>query len=175
MQNLPGLLLIAGTGRNSGKTTLACRIIERYSEAGIIAVKISPHLHVNRAGVSPIIETAGYTVYRETSLEGIKDSSRMLVSGATGSYYIQTSNEYAEAAFLELFVRVGGGVPLVCESPSLRRWIEPGVFLVADSGNNEKRKNLGIIYDMADMIILQDNLESAVNRLGLKEGCWLIS
>jgi len=37
------LLLIAGTGNKSGKTTLACKVIEQHREHGIIGIKITPH------------------------------------------------------------------------------------------------------------------------------------
>jgi len=42
---IPNLLLIAGTGNKSGKTTLACRVIEQFRQSGISAVKITPHFH----------------------------------------------------------------------------------------------------------------------------------
>jgi len=42
----PNILLVSGNGRNSGKTTLACKIIERFSkDHEITGLKISPHFH----------------------------------------------------------------------------------------------------------------------------------
>jgi hypothetical protein len=35
---VPNLLLIAGTGNKSGKTTFDCRVIEQFRECGIAAV-----------------------------------------------------------------------------------------------------------------------------------------
>ena len=43
---MPELLLIAGTGRNSGKTTLVCHIIKKKCTCfPIVAIKITPHFH----------------------------------------------------------------------------------------------------------------------------------
>ena len=42
----PNILTIAGTGRNVGKTTLACSIIKKMAlNARITAIKITPHFH----------------------------------------------------------------------------------------------------------------------------------
>jgi len=42
----PNILLITGNGKNVGKTTLSCRIIENQNnEYDFIAVKISTHFH----------------------------------------------------------------------------------------------------------------------------------
>ena len=50
---IPHLLLIAGNGRNVGKTTLACKIIAQFArETEVIGLKITPHFHpVNEADV----------------------------------------------------------------------------------------------------------------------------
>ena len=44
--SFPNLLLVAGNGRNVGKTWLVCRIIEKISQnQKVTAVKISSHYH----------------------------------------------------------------------------------------------------------------------------------
>jgi molybdopterin-guanine dinucleotide biosynthesis protein len=51
-QNLPSLLLIAGSKRNIGKTTLASSIIDLHSKVrDLTAIKISSHFHVNTQGL----------------------------------------------------------------------------------------------------------------------------
>ena len=49
---IPNLLLIAGTGNKSGKTTIACRLIEQFAELKIIGIKITPAL---RNYVDPVL------------------------------------------------------------------------------------------------------------------------
>ena len=76
---VPNLLLIAGTGIKSGKTTIACRIIEQFSNLNITAIKISPHFHVTTLGLNIIYEEEGYAIYKETNSDATKDTSRMYI------------------------------------------------------------------------------------------------
>ncbi len=86
---LPQLLLIAGNGRDSGKTTLACLIIQKFSpEHQIIALKISPHKHRIAAGGKVICDTENLYIAEETNAGTGKDSSRMLQAGASRSFFI---------------------------------------------------------------------------------------
>ena len=56
MVTIPNLLLIAGTGTKSGKTSMACRIIEQFPELKITAIKITPHFHETTPGLASIAE-----------------------------------------------------------------------------------------------------------------------
>ena len=86
---LPQLLLIAGNGRDSGKTTLACLIIQKFStDHQIIALKISPHKHRIAAGGKVICDTENLYIAEETNPGTGKDSSRMLQAGAGRSFFI---------------------------------------------------------------------------------------
>ncbi len=49
---VPNLLIIAGTGNKSGKTSMACRIIEQLKHLEIVSVKITPHFHETTPGLS---------------------------------------------------------------------------------------------------------------------------
>ncbi|MBK7710219.1 MAG: hypothetical protein IPJ37_04135 [Bacteroidales bacterium] len=82
MITIPNLLLIAGTGTKSGKTTMACKIIRQFSELKITAIKITPHFHETTPGLLPVFEKSGYAVYKESERTGFKDTSRMLEAGA---------------------------------------------------------------------------------------------
>jgi hypothetical protein len=84
---IPNLLLIAGTGTKSGKTTVACKIIEQFKTLNISAIKISPHFHETTPGLIPIAEDKGYAIYKETDKTSSKDTSRMLGSGASKVYF----------------------------------------------------------------------------------------
>ena len=64
---IPNMLLIAGTGTKSGKTTFACRVIEQLKDTGIIAIKITPHFHETTPGLHLIREEEGWSVYRENN------------------------------------------------------------------------------------------------------------
>ena len=52
MVTIKNLLLFAGTGTKSGKTTMACRIIAKFPELKITAIKITPHFHETTTGLT---------------------------------------------------------------------------------------------------------------------------
>jgi hypothetical protein len=141
------LLLVAGSGRNSGKTTIICKIIEQFRHIGIISVKISPHFHKPGDGLIRISAESGFEIYEETNSYTSKDSSLMLRNGSERVYYIQTTEESIYEAFSEIYRNIDPGKPVICESPSLINYIEPGVFIIMISpvsvGSNLKNiKNL---------------------------------
>ena len=125
---MPNMLIIAGEGRNVGKTWLACRIIRQLSATEkVTAVKISSHFH----GTDPrdiLFEKKGrYIIHEEKNISG-KDSSLMLQAGAARSFFIMAPGEYLREAFLRLrpFLEKG---PVVCESGGLAEIVRPGIFL----------------------------------------------
>jgi hypothetical protein len=134
------LLLVSGTGRNSGKTTFVCKIIEQFCHLGIISIKISSHFHDASEGLILLTAKTGYMVFEETNRKTRKDSSRMLRSGAEKVYYIQADNDKVFDSFTDVFKIIDRGRPVICESPSLINYIEPGLFvmMINNSGNNPK-------------------------------------
>jgi uridine kinase len=97
--NIPNLLLIAGTGTESGKTSMACRIIEQFYELNITAIKISPHFHEATPGLKTLYEEKGYSIYEETNRDTIKDTSRMLRSGAAKVYFAKVLDDRLRFVF----------------------------------------------------------------------------
>ncbi len=84
---IPNLLIIAGTGNKSGKTSMACRIIGQFRHHEIVSVKITPHFHKTTPGLVLISEKSGYSVYEETNNDISKDTSRMLNAGASRVFF----------------------------------------------------------------------------------------
>ncbi len=138
---LPQILLIAGTGRNTGKTLLASAIIEKYSaDFEITGLKISPHFHSGTDSLQIIYKDQNFNIYKETSLASTKDSSRMLQAGAHKVFYIECYDEFMKEAF-EKFTQVADiSRPIVCESPALRKYVKPGIFIIVDSKSNTNKK-----------------------------------
>jgi hypothetical protein len=141
-RKLPNLIIVAGDGRNSGKTTMCSRIIRESGTTGLKAIKISPHSHSQGEGMHLISENEGYMIYEETSRITGKDSSEMLRAGAEKVYYIQAGDSFAAGAFEEVLRIIPEGDPIVCESPSLIKHFEPGVFIIMISGEHEGRKDI---------------------------------
>ncbi len=46
------LLIIGGTGRDAGKSSLAALLISRYAGRGITGIKITPHPHPEVTGLT---------------------------------------------------------------------------------------------------------------------------
>jgi hypothetical protein len=137
---LPRLLIIAGTGRESGKTTLACRIIKNFCNSRpIIAVKISPHRHYFEPGGKIITQRDNLYIAEETDTGTGKDSSRMLAAGARRSFFVMAPEDLLLEAIHQIIDITGNAVFMICESGGLRRWVEPGLFLVV-SGTGQKDK-----------------------------------
>lgn len=132
----PNILLIGGSRRNVGKTTLACQII--HSQKNIIAVKITPHFHSPTEGLQKLSETNDWIIFEETNPKSGKDSALFLKSGATKSFLVQTRKDKMESAFnnLEQFLPKNNSV--IIESGGLNETIQPGLFVFIKKEDDEE-------------------------------------
>jgi hypothetical protein len=137
---IPRLLLIAGNGRNSGKTFFACSVISNLcKEVKIIAVKISPHSYA--ANAKDTIIPGVFSVTEEKSVLSGKDSSRMLGSGAIQSFFITSDDSHLDSA-VELLKKLAvSGSYIVCESGGLSSLIKPGLFVIVNRNDNRVIKD----------------------------------
>jgi len=141
MQSDSRFFVIAGTARNVGKTTLACELIKKLSKTErIIAVKFLclkkegyKHKHHNN------IDT--YEIFEERDLQKKKDSTKMLVAGATKSFFIVSQEEYINQAIVQLLKLIRDDDVVVAESACLRKYINPKYFIIVDKENAEPRKD----------------------------------
>jgi len=157
---VPNLLIIAGTGNKSGKTSMACRIIEQYRSLGVVSVKITPHFHETSPGLVPIIEKKGYSVYEETNCRTTKDTSRMLKAGASKVYFAKVTDYSLDEAFKEIMMKIPEGTPVVCESPALRHYAEPGLFVIMTSPLKDNQKDIKSLLDFPHLEFNLDFLEN---------------
>ena len=122
------MILIAGDGRNVGKTFLACKIIRHLSEsAEVIGIKISPHFHDLQNEEYIVIKNDRYIIAEEKAITR-KDSSLMLQAGAKKVYFIMTRQEHLKEAFSSISEKLLNHV-IVCESGGLQELVQPGLFL----------------------------------------------
>lgn len=176
MQNYPNLLLIAGTGRNSGKTTVACQIIEKFSpDLELTAVKISPHFHLASCGLAELIKTEFYSISSEKVRYTRKDSSRMLRAGAAHVYYVEVKDTSMLDAFNALIKLIDPETPVIIESPALRKVINPGVFVLVDSDHTlNKKEDVLKLKQKADLFLDTSitNIETFINNLSFENNSW---
>jgi molybdopterin-guanine dinucleotide biosynthesis protein len=170
----PNVLTISGTGRDVGKTTLACRIIEKMAlKQQVIAVKISPHFHDVDYRES-IIEIPGkYAVYKEDSAHRNKDSSRMLFAGADKVFYIQTKDDYLKDVWEALTDIHDIQIPVIIESEGILEVIDPGISLIVSHSlhnNKEIPNRKGTIK----VVPGDKDYESLIGEISYYAGSWKI-
>lgn len=137
MISAPSILLLGAAGRNSGKTTFACALIERFSKKGpIVAAKVTTIRERDgtcpRGGQGCGVCAAfkdRYDITEETVCGGTKDTQRLLASGAAQVYWLRVLKDHLEEGAAALLERIGPDLPVVCESNSLRHVLAPGLFL----------------------------------------------
>jgi hypothetical protein len=172
-KTIPNLLLIAGTGTKAGKTTVACRIIEQLSELQITAVKITPHFHDTTQGLILLEEGDGYAVYEETDSSASKDTSRMLKAGAVKVYFAKVWDNKLPDVFERILKLIPDNVPIVCESPALRYFTEPGVFIIVRSDTVVKHKDISNLIALPHVMIKLEDLPGIKSLpFQFRDGSW---
>lgn len=133
MIDVPNMVMIGGNSRNSGKTTLACKIISKLSsEHEVIGLKVTSirpgeeDMHGNHSENN----NDRFSIFEELNTGSSKDTSKMLQAGATHVYYIRVADDEIEQAVLLFLSGLNVNQVIVCESRSLRQQISPGLFLM---------------------------------------------
>ena len=171
---VPNLLIIAGTGNKSGKTSMACRIIGQLRPLGIVSVKITPHFHETTPGLALISEKKGYSLYEETNRGTTKDTSRMLKAGASRVYFAKVTDDSLDEAFNEIMKNIPEGTPVVCESPALRHYTEPGLFIIMTSPLIDNQKDIRALLDLPHLEFNMDFLASKREiPISFNDGKWI--
>lgn len=174
-EKFENILLIAGSGQNVGKTTLACRIIANEHAKLPVAVKITPHMHKITPGLVKIDKGANWSLFEETDNSSHKDSSQYLQNGAAKSYLILSGDSGLQAAFSALQKLLPAANPFIIESAALVNIIQPGLFIVVISDQaNAEIKRLSDLQK-ADLIVVSDGKRflPAPEKIAFKNG-WTI-
>lgn len=174
----PNILLISATGRNLGKTTLACNIIESFKEQEIIAVKISPHFHkINREQDIILEQTQEYILIEEDKADTSKDSSRMKAAGAKRVFFLMVKDFFLEKAFNRIIREANGKSPIIVESAALVNILKPAVLLLLVKNGEDlsvMEKNSHLV-SLADEIIVSDlSHKQLPENLKLQNGIWVL-
>jgi hypothetical protein len=176
---LPKLLLIGGNTRNIGKTTFACAVIRKFSAFHDISAFKLTSIYKNddkHHGNHELLQNAAWEISRETLSSKPKDTARMLAAGATASYYVQALDHAIELAWSEFAPMTPDNHLLLCESRSLRRFVEPGVFIYLKSSRVIEEKPYSIWLESKASLVLTDpsheTLEKALNNLSVSMNTW---
>ena len=169
----PNFLLIAGDGRNVGKTYLACKIISHLSKKlDVIGIKITPHFH--KSEVKNILQQTKEFVIAEENEITEKDSSLLLQAGAKKVYFIMVKPDKIKEAFFEL-EKLLPVSPVVCESGGLNEVIQPGLFLFVKKKGVDIQKSNYLKYspllvenDGKDFTFHPESIQFINNRFSIE-------
>lgn len=176
--------MVGAMARGSGRTKLACSLIERFSsQRSIIGIKVTtvkdPESGCPRGesecGVCSSLEGA-YEIVEETDANGDKDTCRMLASGAGRVFWLRALRAHLEQGMRALLEITGAGAVSVCETNSLRRVVEPGLFFMVERrGEDNYKASAEDVVQHADRIVLFDGNEFDIgtDEVELADGRWI--
>jgi hypothetical protein len=152
---------------------MACRVIKDFRDLGIIAIKITPHFHETTNGLLPISEGSGYSLYEETDPDSFKDTSRMLQAGASRVYFAKVWDDQLLKGFNEIMKLIPAGSPVICESPALRHFVEPGAFIIMTSSTIHKHKDISNLQKLHHVMFQLEELDGiGTLPFGFENGRW---
>lgn len=168
---VPQMVLIGSSGKNAGKTTLACNIIRSYKEKmpiyGLKVISIDRvHEQCYRGsegcGVCSSLE-GNFELMEEFDRGTEKDTSKMLEAGATRVFLLKTLRAHASEAIQFFLSLIPDDAIIVCESNSLRKTVEPAIFLFAMEEKQEMKPSAQEVVSLSDKIIDKGKKESFPN------------
>ncbi len=168
MLDIPNMVMIGGNTRNAGKTTLACKIISRFSKTHeVIGLKVSSIQPDDEKfhGNHPEQDFKGFSIFEEPDMESYKDTSKMLQAGAAKVFYIRTEDIFIKHAVLHFLSKYINNQLIVCESRSLREIVNPGLFLMMlKIEANETVKDVSAFLSKADKVFYYGNDQDEISR-----------
>ncbi|MBW6459129.1 MAG: molybdenum cofactor guanylyltransferase [Bacteroidales bacterium] len=178
-------IILGSTGRNTGKTEFACRLIEKYSKDrpiyGVKVVTIDPNEgNCPRGGKGCGVCTSligDYEITDEKILNPKKDTSRMLMAGAKKVYFLKVSVHSLEKGLKALLKIIPENALTVCESNSIRKVIEPGLFLVIKNLKEKQvKESCAEVIQYADKVIDFSDMSwnFSPDRVLIKNNSWII-
>lgn len=167
------LLIVSGTGRNTGKTSLSCKLISHFSHASsITAIKTTHHFHALSYQMVWLKNAPEYSIFQDFDKNQEKDSSKMLKAGASNVFYIQSKREALGKAFLDLVKFIPEQSLIICESGGLKDFIQPAVSILCIKEVSEilLAPQADLYYDYK-----QEHSSSIISKIQLNGCKWSIN
>jgi hypothetical protein len=155
----PNVLLITGSGRERGKTMLACNIISLWKKNhDLVAIKISAHSHGDTNSKNLVQSSVNYTIWEEKEISA-KDSGRFLEAGAGKVFYIEARDMQLLDAFRFIYGLCSEESLIICESGGLGMLIKPAVMLFVQHENDTVEIGKEAIRNICDRIVYSSRPE----------------
>ena len=145
-ESFPKMLLVAGDGRNVGKTTFSLQLIRRLSvKTDVTGIKTTPHRHLLTDGLEILEQNDDYMIALEKGAHQ-KDSAQMLQAGASEVYLIVAAQEHLGEAFSRISGQIRNKICVV-ESGGLAAYVAPAVFFFVRNHAGEISKKHYLEFD----------------------------
>jgi len=180
MIRIDRMIMIGATARQSGKTELASLIIKNFcKQEKITGIKIST-LHEGDAsfhGSMSLPMNEKYVIEKSTTHTKNKSTDRMLLAGATETFWLHSKDVFLNEALNELLPMIDKNSFVVCESNSLRRLVEPDVFIMIKNLKSEIKNSVKDVLELADFTIEFDGtkfLQFDLDTLDIVDEKWVL-
>ncbi|MFH1320794.1 MAG: hypothetical protein ABII90_09105 [Bacteroidota bacterium] len=182
MIRVPKILMVGATARNLGKTGLVCAFLKKFCPANkIIGLKILTHYQGDSHyhGSKQLSPADKYIITEETNKTGIKGTSRMLQAGAYKAYLIRSWNNFLKEAIDQFYSQyiLNNNNLIICESNSLRKVVEPDIFLMIKDkhGPDVKRSAVEVEKYVDKFVIFNgDSFDLDFDQIEISEKGWIL-
>lgn len=179
------VIILGSTGRNTGKTEFACRLIQQHAPkhfvVGVKVVSIDKNEgNCPRGGKGCGVCSSlkgEFEIVEEMNLNPSKDTSRMLMAGAHKVYMLKVDKEHLEKGIRALLEIIPDNAVVVMESNSIRKVIEPGLFLVIRNLHEPRiKKSCTEVIHLADKVIAfhEMNWDFQPDRVMIQNNHWIL-
>ncbi len=183
MINLPCMIMVGAGDRNAGKTVFACSLIKKFgSHHNLTAIKVTAINEFDSgcprgsAGCGECARLEGdFCITEETDATSNKDTCRMLAAGAKKVFWLRVLKSRLGEGITALLKVIGNDQIIICESNSLRKVVEPGLFfMVRNDKATECKPSAEEVIQYADDIVLSDGdrFDTDINSITLAAGNW---
>jgi len=154
----PNLIMIGGSSKNSGKTTLIRTLIEHFSDLPIIAVKAV--LYDDEGDFKrhyPEYKDRDFFAIREHKAVD-KDSGRFFSSGADQAWFLAAHTTGEAKLLTHLHSICETRQPVILESNILRKFIQPKYYVMIVNPEKPIKDSAQQFMHLADEV-LRSNVE----------------
>jgi molybdopterin-guanine dinucleotide biosynthesis protein len=153
------LVMVGGHTRNIGKTSVVEGIIRGTAELNWTAAKITQYGHgicsVNGEACGCAATEHQFSITEERQRHTGTDSARFLAAGAARSLWVRTKQGELVTALPALREYIQEDEFVIVESNSLRRFMNPTIYLqVVDETNADVKISSQEFFDLSDAYVL---------------------
>lgn len=179
MLRMEKMIMIGATARQSGKTEMASRIISKFcNEIKITGIKVTTVQKgdVSYHGSLELPSDKNFIIEKSSLSHKNKSTDRMIAAGAAEAFWLHSRSEFLEEAWGKLSSMIDKESFLVCESNSLRKIVQPGVFILIRNLKKEIKETVIDLIGKADLVVDFDGqkfIDFDENKIRIGNGKWI--